>query len=94
MTVQADHWLTTQVAPPPHDWIAIFANDDGLEVRDVVAVLVQSSEGIAGTSARVALAVATFDGLLIPARDQNDFAGAMARADYDEAKAAAKGLAS
>jgi hypothetical protein len=90
MTVQVDLWLTRQVAPPPHDWIAIFKTDDGLEVRDVVAVLVQTTEMVEGTSSRCALAVATFDGFLIPARDQDGFAGAMPRADYDEAKAAAK----
>jgi hypothetical protein len=56
----------------------------------VVAVLVQTTEMVEGTSSRCALAVATFDGFLIPARDQDGFAGAMPRADYDEAKAAAK----
>jgi hypothetical protein len=85
MTVQADMWLTKQVAPPPHDWVALFDTNEGLEVRDVVAVLVQTTEMVEGRSSRCALAVATFDGFLIPVRDQDEFVGAMARADYQAA---------
>jgi hypothetical protein len=98
MEDQTRHWRTKQVAPPPNDWVAIFVTDDGIEVRDVAAVLVQeyvwAKDSPQTEPARAALAIATFDGMLIPARDQDGFAGAMARADYDEAAAAAKGLAS
>jgi hypothetical protein len=92
MTDSVPSWRTVQVAPPPNDWIAIFVTDDRLEVRDVVGVLVQeyvwAKDDVRHEPARAALAVATFDGTLIPACDQHGFIGAMARADYEAAKAA------
>lgn len=91
MTDQAHHWRTVQVAPPPNDWIAILHADDRLEVRDVVGVLVQeyvwAKDSPQTEPARAALAVATFDGYLVPACDQGGFIGAMARAEYEAAKA-------
>jgi hypothetical protein len=84
-------WRTVQVAPPPNDWVAIFVSDDGLEVRAVVGVLVQeyvwAKDHVRVDPARAALAIATFDGFLLPARDQDGFAGCMPRADYEKAKA-------
>ena len=92
MANQAHLWRTLHVAPPPNNWIAIFKVDGGLEVRDVAAVLVQeylfARDDLRSEPARAALAVATFDGLLIPARDQDGFAGAMSRADYEAAATA------